>query len=77
MFKPGESCETLGLAGSEIFSVSGISGIKPRKSLNVKAVKKEGKTIDFDVTARLDTDIDVEYFEHGGIMPYVLRKLMR
>ncbi len=77
MFKPGESWESLGLEGSELFSIKGIADIKPRKVLNVRAVKQDGKEILFDVTARLDTDIDVEYFENGGIMPYVLRRLMR
>jgi aconitate hydratase len=75
-FKNGDSWENLGLEGSETFTITGIANIEPRKTLHVRAVKPDGREIEFDVTARLNTDIDVEYFEHGGILPYVLRKIM-
>jgi len=55
---------------------TGIENIAPRKILTVKAVKPDAREIDFEVIARLDTDIDVEYFKHGGILPYVLRKIL-
>ena len=76
VFKSGESWEGLGLEGSETFSVSGIDDIKPRKVLQVKAVKEDGREINFEVVARLDTEVDVAYFENNGILPYVLRKVM-
>jgi len=76
MFKAGENMESLGLDGSETFFIPGIADIKPRKVLQVKALKSDGMEIDFGVIARLDTDIDVDYFENGGILPYVLRKLI-
>ena len=76
MFKAGENMESLGLDGSETFFIPGIADIKPRKVLHVKALKSDGMEIDFEVIARLDTDIDVDYFENGGILPYVLRKLI-
>ena len=76
LFKPGENPQTLGLDGSETYSISGIADIAPRKTLTVKAVKADGAVVAFDVIARLDTDVDVEYFQHGGILQYVLRKLM-
>ena len=44
--------------------------------LPVKAVKKDGTEIDFEVTARLDMEIEIDYFKHGGILPYVLRKVL-
>jgi aconitate hydratase len=50
--------------------------MKPQKKLQIKAVEKNGKEIDFEVTVRLDTEVDVDYFTHGGILPYVLRKLL-
>jgi aconitate hydratase len=59
-----------------VFSISGIQDIAPRKTLQVKAVKEDGTRISFEVTARLDTVVDVEYFLNGGILPYVLRKLI-
>jgi aconitate hydratase len=76
IFAPGESAESLGLDGSETYTIEGIQGIAPRKTLQVKAVKKDGREITFDTIARLDTEVDVDYFQHGGILPYVLRKLM-
>ncbi|MDM8517408.1 aconitate hydratase AcnA [Desulfobacterales bacterium HSG16] len=75
-FLPGESWESLGIEGSERFSIIGIGNIEPRKKLTVKAVATDGKTIEFKVIARLNTDIDVEYFTNGGILPCVLRKLL-
>jgi len=76
VFKNGDSWQGLGLDGSETYTISGIDNITPRKTLKVRAVKPDGREIDFEVIARLDTDIDVEYFKHGGILPYVLRKII-
>ncbi len=76
-FKTGDSWSALGLDGSEIFSITGIENMTPRKVLTVQALKADGSKISFEVISRLDTDIDVEYFTHGGILPYVLRKLMK
>ena len=76
VFKPGDSWQSLGLDGSETFTVSGIEGMQPRKKLPVTALKSDGTKIDFEVTARLDTDVDVDYFLNGGILPYVIRKIM-
>jgi aconitate hydratase len=74
-FKPGESWKTLGLDGTEVFDVIGISeGLKPRKELTVRARKADGSTVEFKAIARLDTPIEVEYYRHGGILHYVLRK---
>jgi len=77
MFKQGESIESLELKGSETFFIKGIENIKPREIIQVKAIKPDGSEIDFEVIARLDTDIDVDYFENGGILPYVLRKVLK
>jgi aconitate hydratase len=75
-FKAGDSWKNRGLDGSETFTISGIENIEPLKTLHVRAVKPDGSEIEFEVTARLNTDIDVEYFKHGGILPYVLRKIL-
>ncbi len=75
VFMDGEYTETLGLDGTEVFSIDGIDALSPRKRLRVCAEKEGEDTIEFDVMARLDTDIEVEYCTHGGILPYVLRKL--
>ena len=76
VFKNGQSWQGLELDGSETFTISGIKNITPRKTLKIKALKSDGREINFEVVARLDTDIDVEYFKHGGILPYVLRKIL-
>jgi aconitate hydratase len=70
-FLPGESRETHGLTGEEVYSITGISsGLAARKRLQVDAGGKK-----FEVLARLDTQQEVEYYLHGGILPYVLRQL--
>ncbi len=75
-FNNGDSWQSLGLDGSETYTITGVDSITPLKTLSVQAVKPDGHKIEFEVTARLNTDIDVEYFKHGGILPYVLRKIM-
>ena len=75
-FNDGDSWQSLGLDGSETYTITGIEDIAPLKTLGVQAVKPDGSKIEFNVTARLNTDIDVAYFKHGGILPYVLRKIL-
>jgi aconitate hydratase len=76
VFKNGETVNMLGLAGSETFSISGIEDMHPRKTLSVKAVKEDNQEVHFDVIARLDTEVEVDYFLNGGILQYVLRKIL-
>jgi aconitate hydratase len=71
-FEPGGSRESIGLDGEETFAITGISdGLTPGKTLSVAT--DTGKS--FNVKARLDTPQEVEYYEHGGILQYVLRQL--
>jgi aconitate hydratase len=77
VFKEGESWESLGLDGSETFHINGVEKMTPRKILQLTARKKDGREVKFEAIARLDTDVDVDYFENGGILPYVLRKMLR
>ena len=76
VFKKNESWESLGLKGSELYYITGIENMEPRRVVQVKAVKEDGSSIEFEAVARLDTEVDVDYFENGGILPYVLRKIM-
>jgi aconitate hydratase len=76
VFAPGENAAKLGLDGSESFSIKGIATIRPRQQLTVTAERSDNDPITFQVTARLDTDVDVAYFNNGGILPYVLRKII-
>ncbi len=76
-FKAGDSREKLGLTGQEVFSITGLkAGMKPRPSVKVRA-HSGGKTIEFEATLRVDTPEEVEYIRHGGILPFVLRELLR
>jgi len=76
VFKPGEDAQSLGLDGSETYFISGIEDIRPRQLLQVRAVRFDGSVIRFEVSARLDTDIEVDYYKNGGILLYVLRKII-
>jgi aconitate hydratase len=76
LFEAGENAESLRLDGSESFTITGISDITPRKRLAVKAEKSDGHTVTFTVTARLDSEVEVAYFQNGGILPFVLRKML-
>jgi aconitate hydratase len=75
-FLPDDTPEKLGLTGTETFSVHGIaSGLKPHGKATVTAERQDGRTVEFETVIRLDTPIEVEYYQHGGILPYVLRQL--
>ena len=75
-FKDGESCESLGLNGSESFNIEGLSSLAPSQALAIKAVADDGTITDFEVVTRIDTPNEIEYFRHGGILPYVLRQTL-
>jgi len=76
VFKDGDSRESLGLKGTETFDIKGISaGLKPRQELDVTITFADGTTKDIKVLSRLDTQNEVTYFENGGILHYVLRRL--
>jgi len=77
-FKPGESWRSLGLTGREVYDIVGIEeGLAPHKTLSVTATREDGSKVTFEVTARLDTPVEVEYYKNGGILQTVLRKLIR
>lgn len=73
-FKAGESAEVLGLTGQEVYDFAGI-GDGSGKQLNVTATASDGSVKNFTVDVRIDTPKEVEYYQHGGILQYVLRQL--
>ncbi|BAJ50637.1 aconitate hydratase [Candidatus Caldarchaeum subterraneum] len=76
-FMEGEGWRQLGLTGRERYTIRGISeGLTPGKKLTVEAVSDNGEVKKFNVITRLDTKIEVEYYRHGGILQYVLRRIM-
>jgi aconitate hydratase len=76
-FKAGDTAASLGLTGTEEFSVVGIAeGLKPRCDAKVVAKAADGTTREFAATVRIDTPEEVVAFKHGGILPYVVRQLV-
>jgi aconitate hydratase len=74
-FMPGENAETLGLDGTEKFTVTGIAELKPRQDVEVKVTREDGSELTFTARCRIDTYNELEYFRSGGILHYVLRRL--
>jgi aconitate hydratase len=77
VFKEDKGYEDLGLDGTETFSISGLKKLAPRKTLKVDVTRADGSTMAFDVIVRLDTEVEVAYYNHDGILPYVLRKMLK
>ena len=76
-FKPGQDAENLGLTGLEIFDIERIaSGIKPGMPLTIRARSEGGKEKTFEAITRIDTPYEIQYYQHGGILQYVLRQLI-
>jgi aconitate hydratase len=75
-FEPGQTPASLGLTGQETYSIEGIGALSPRKKLTVHARDDSGKTTTFQTIARADTPEEVSYYQHGGILRYVLRQML-
>jgi aconitate hydratase len=76
-FLPGETPKSLGLTGQETFDMEGLAEtFEPRKKIKVKARTESGKEISFTAIARVDTPFEVAYYQHGGILQYVLRQML-
>jgi aconitate hydratase len=76
-FAEGTNAQTLGLDGSEIFGIAGLSdAIEPGQMVTLEITRKDGKREAVPVKLRIDTPIEIDYYRHGGILPFVLRELM-
>ncbi|MBK5250107.1 MAG: aconitate hydratase [Actinomycetales bacterium] len=77
-FSGGESAEELGLTGTETYSITGLAGVKdiPRE-VTVKVAADDGAVRVLTATVRIDTPAEAAYFQHGGILPYVLRQMLK
>jgi aconitate hydratase len=76
-FKVGENPASLGITGTEEFSLVGTAtALKPRGDVTVVATAENGTKKEFTVTARIDTPEELVAFRHGGILPYVVRQLV-
>ena len=73
----GQSAGTLGLTGREVFTIEGIAeDLAPRKRLTVRAASDGGAVKSFEVTARIDTPNELDYYQHDGLLPFVLRRIL-
>ncbi len=77
-FREGTGAQTLGLNGTEVFDVVGLSPLlKPQQDLTLRITRADGSVTDVPVRCRIDTPIEIEYYQHGGILPFVLREIVR
>ena len=78
-FLNGQNAKSLQLKGDEVFTIRGVedaASIKPSKEVVLVAERSDGSTLEIPLRLRIDTNIEVEYYKHGGILPYVLRQLI-
>jgi len=76
-YKDGETAESFNLTGDEFYTITGLAeDIKPLKEVQVIAKKSDGTEIKFNAIARMDSQIEIEYYRHGGILQYVLRQFL-
>jgi len=76
-FQEGTTAQSLGLDGSEIFLITGLSNaIKPGQSVTLEIESKAREKRAVPVKLRIDTPIEIDYYRHGGILPFVLRQLL-
>ena len=75
-FKAGQSWQTLGLTGNEVIDVIPHPQLKPQSDATLRITRADGKVQEVIVTLRVDTPIEVDYYQSGGILPYVLRQLL-
>jgi aconitate hydratase A / 2-methylisocitrate dehydratase len=75
-FLGGDSAQSLGITGDETVDVIGMSDIRPQQELTLVIRKADGSERQITVKSRIDTAIEVDYYKHGGILPYVLRELL-
>ncbi len=73
-FKGADSVQSLGIKGDETFDVLGLDNMKPQQDLTLVIHRKDGTKQNVTVQSRIDTPIEIDYFKHGGILPYVLRE---
>jgi aconitate hydratase len=76
-FKNNDNVATLNLSGTESFDISGIDkNLKPQQDVLLTIHRNDGSTQQLPLLVRIDTPIEVDYYRHGGILPYVLRELV-
>ena len=75
-FTGSDSAQSLGLKGDETVDVLGLEDIRPQQALTLVVTRADGSRQELKVKSRIDTPVEVDYYRHGGILPYVLRELI-
>jgi aconitate hydratase len=75
-FLGNDSAASLGIKGDETISISGLDDIHPQQELTLTIAYADGSKKEIKVKSRIDTAIEVDYYKHGGILPFVLRELV-
>jgi aconitate hydratase len=77
-FKDGINASSLNLDGTETFDITGLENVEvqPRQDVTLTIHRANGETEQVPLTLRIDTPIEIDYYLHGGILPYVLRQLL-
>ena len=76
-FKEGTTAASLGLDGHETYDVTGLSpALRPQQDLTLRITRRDGRVEEVPVRCRIDTPIEIDYYQHGGILPYVLRQIL-
>ncbi|GIW38158.1 MAG: aconitate hydratase A [Meiothermus sp.] len=75
-FQPGQNAASLGLTGYEVFDILGLQDITPGQELTVVATRADGSQVGFQVKARIDTPVEVDYYKNGGILQTVLKNML-
>jgi len=75
VFEAGQSWPGLGITGNETVTIRGLTALKPRQKLSLSVQSGDGKARDIEVLCRIDTEEELSYYRHGGILPFVLRNL--
>jgi len=74
-FMGADSAQSLGITGNETIDILGLEDIRPQQEIKVRITNQE-RTVEITVKSRIDTAIEVDYYRHGGILPFVLRQLL-
>jgi aconitate hydratase len=75
-FLGDDSTATLGITGEETYDIVGLETIAPSQEVTLRIHSKDGRTREAKLVSRIDTPIEVDYYRHGGILPYMLRELV-
>jgi aconitate hydratase len=75
-FKGNDTAASLGITGNETFDITGLAHLRPQQDVTLVIHRADGTKQNVTVLCRIDTPIEIDYFQHGGILPFVLRELV-